>query len=116
MGVRAVETITASIIVSPLVGSGLPNLVGSDLGLLVLREAHEMKGGIAELDIDEGDSLEVMTDIQFITHAHPAVKLNSLLGDEAGGVTDLGFRARGQSRSVRLAGREAEIQMLGERN
>lgn len=44
---------------------------------------------IAELDIDRQNPLEIVTDIQFVTHSHAAVKLDGLLADEAGVVTDL---------------------------
>src|SRR5438270_4503806 len=75
-----------------------------------------MIGGIAELNIDGGDSLEVMTDVQLVPHANTAMKLDSLLGDETGSVADLRLRAGRQSGSMWLPCHEAKIQMLGKRN
>src|SRR5687767_13455154 len=78
----------------------------------LLRVSHQMIGRIAKLDVDGVYSLEVMTDVQFITHTHASVQLHGLLCDEARGVADLRLRARRQLRSIWLPSREAEVQML----
>jgi len=75
-----------------------------------------MIGRIAELHVDRGDPLEVMADIQFVAHAHAAMKLDGLLGDKARGIADLRFRAGRQFRTVRLSGREAQVQVLHKRD
>src|SRR6266404_344352 len=77
------------------------------------RVSQEMIGGIAELDVDGGDPLEVMTDIQFVAHAHAAVKLHRLLADKARSLAHLRFRAGCELRAARLVLGQREIQMLG---
>src|SRR5216684_4115969 len=113
MGVRAVETITASVIFTPLVGRDIGCHI---LNTLTPRIAHQMVSRITELDVDGGDPFEVMADVQFVAHAHAPVKLDSLLSDETRGIADLRFRAGRQFRSVRLVRYEAQIQMLSERD
>ena len=115
IGVRAVETITASVIVIPLVGYD-SRIAASDGHSALLRVPHQMIGRIAKLDVDGVYSLEVMTDVQFVAHAHASVQLHGLLCDEARGVADFRLRARRQFRSIWLPGREAEAQMLCERD
>src|SRR3954471_3252016 len=100
--VRAVETITASVAM-------LASLLCSRVELHVTQQ---VVSGIAELDVDGGDSLEVMADVQFVGHAHAAVQLNRLVGDELAGIADLRLGAGGEARDTALAGTEAKIEML----
>src|SRR5436309_8335118 len=93
MGVRAVETITASVnCLSPVKDVAFAWLHRKRSSAL-LRVSHQMIGGIAELDIDRAYSLEVVADVEFIAHAHASMQLHSLLGDEARGIADLGLGA-----------------------
>src|SRR6266481_9297856 len=85
----------------------------SDLsGGVDLRVAQHVKCGIAELDVDGGYSLEVVTDVELVAHAHAAVQLHRLVGDKPGRVADLRFGAGGEPRSARLVRGEAEVEML----
>src|SRR5437763_1935002 len=95
IGVRAVETITASVIISPLVGFD-SRIAASGARSALPRVPHQMIRGIAELDVDGAYSLEVMADVQFVAHAHAAMQLYGLLCDEPRGVADLRLRARRQ--------------------
>ncbi len=63
-------------------------------GRVELRVAQHVVGGIAELDVDGGNPLEVMADIELVGHAHAAVQLHGLIGDELAGIADLGLGAR----------------------
>src|SRR6266851_10365120 len=81
----------------------------------LLRVPHQMIGRIAKLDVDGAYSLEIMADVQFITHTHASMELYGLLCNEARGVADLRLCTRRQFRSIWLPSRQAEIQMLGER-
>src|SRR6266702_5201468 len=65
IGVRAVETITASVIVLPLVGYD-SRITASDGTSALLRVSHEMIGRVAKLGVDGAYSLEVMADVQFV--------------------------------------------------
>src|SRR5436305_13769080 len=58
-------------------------------GRVELGEPQHMKRGIAELDVDGRNSLEVMADVQFVGHAHAAMKLHRLVSDEPAGIADL---------------------------
>src|SRR5215216_2297021 len=62
IGVRAVETITASVMVIPFVGYD-SRIAASDATLALLRVPHQMIGRIAKLDVDGVYSLEVMADV-----------------------------------------------------
>ena len=73
-------------------------------GRVELRKPQHMKRGIAELDVDGGNPLEVMADIQFVGHAHAAVELHRLVGDEPAGITDLRLGAGSEPREAGLAG------------
>ena len=48
---------------------------------------------VAEKRIDDGQAFKVMTDVQLVGHAHPAVHLDRVLADETGALSDLRFRA-----------------------
>src|SRR5438445_11841137 len=87
---------------------------GKSSGLL--RVPHQMIGGVTELDVEGAYPLEVVADVQFIAHAHAAMQLHGLLCDKFGRVPNLGLRAGRQLRSIWLSGREAEVQMLRERD
>src|SRR6267142_1080339 len=56
--------------------------------LICACETHEMVGGVAELNIDGKDSLEVMADIKLVAYSHAAVKLHRLLADKPRGIAD----------------------------
>src|SRR6266702_5591772 len=75
-----------------LVGYG-GRITASDARSALLRVPHEMIGRIAKLDVDGVYSLEVMADVQFVTHTHASVQLHGLLCDEARGVADFRLRA-----------------------
>src|SRR6266702_3656862 len=92
IGVRAVETITASVISLPLVGYD-GRITASDAHSALLRVPHQMIGRIAKLDVDGVYSLEVMADVQFVSHTHASMQLHGLLCDEARGVADFRLRA-----------------------
>src|SRR6266702_810818 len=115
MGVRAVETITASVIVY-LWSARAVRFAALEGRLALLRVSHQMVGGVTELNVDGAYALEVMPDVQLVAHPHAPVKLHGLLCDKACGVSDLRLRAGRQFRSIWFLGGEAEIQMLGERN
>src|SRR5437764_15072152 len=116
MGVRAVETITASVnCLSPVKDAAFAWLHRKRSSAL-LRVSHQMIGGIAELDVDRAYSLEVMADVQFVAHAHAAMQLPGLLGVAARGIADLRLGAGRQLRPIRLPRRQTQVQMLGERN
>ena len=72
IGVRAVETITASVIVIPLVGYD-SRITVSDGHSALLRVSHQMIGRIAKLDVDGVYPLEVMANVQFVAHAHASM-------------------------------------------
>src|SRR5260221_14075458 len=72
IGVRAVETITASVIVTPLVGYDI-RITVSDGPSALLRVSHQMIGRIAKLDVDGVYSLEIMPDVQFVAHTHASM-------------------------------------------
>src|SRR5215216_4531708 len=61
IGVRAVETITASVMVIPLVGYD-SRIAASEGYSALLRVPHQMIGGIAKLDVDGVYPLEVVAD------------------------------------------------------
>lgn len=46
---------------------------------------------IAELGVDHRQALEVVADIEFVGHAHAAMKLHGLLADEAAVLTPPAF-------------------------
>src|SRR5258705_1967171 len=110
IGVRAVEMITASVIFYPRVGRDIDCHIGTTL--ILLRIPHQMIGGITVLNVDRRYPFEVMTDVQFVAHAHAAMKLHGLLGDKSCGIADFRFRSGSQFGSMRLSGREAHVQML----
>src|SRR5829696_1645581 len=110
MGVRAVETITASVIVHLRSGCG-SRFAGLEGQSALLRVPHQMVGGVTELNVDGAYSLEVMPDVQFVAHTHASVQLHGLLCDEARRVADFRLRAGRQFRSIWLPGCEAEAQM-----
>src|SRR5258706_16128684 len=74
-----------------------------------------MERGIAELDVDGRNPLEVMADIQFVGHAHAAVGLHRLVGNEPAGITDLRLGAGSEPRDIGVAGVQAETEMLHQR-
>ena len=115
IGVRAVETITASVIVVPLVGND-SRITASNAWSALLRVPHQMIGRIAKLDVDGVYPLEVMADVQFVAHSHASMQLHGLLCDEARRVAHFRLRAGRQFRSIWLPGCQAEAQMLGERD
>src|SRR5258708_29922040 len=101
MGVRAVEKITASVIV--YLWSGCGNRFAALEGdSALLRVPHQMIGGVAELDIDGAYSLEIVADVQLIAHAHTAMQLDGLLRDKACGIAHLRLGAGRQFRTIRF--------------
>src|SRR5258708_37729077 len=74
-----------------------------------------MKRGIAELDVEGGNSLEVMADIQFVGHAHAAMELHRLVGNEPAGITDLRLGAGSEPGETGLICTKAEAEVLHQR-
>src|ERR1700723_1830526 len=96
---RAVETITASVL-----------MLASPSGRrFELRKPQHVERGIAELDVDGRNPLEVMADIQFIRHAHAAMELHRLVGDKLAGIADLRLDARGKPRKGRVFAGKVEF-------
>ena len=51
--------------------------------------ALQVEVHIAELGVDHGQALEVVTDAEFVGHAHATMQLHGLLAHEAAGLADL---------------------------
>ena len=51
-----------------------------------------MKVRVAKQRVDNGQALEVMTNVQLFGHAHAAVQLHSVLAHELTGLTNLNLK------------------------
>ena len=67
------------------------------------RVALQVMVDIAVERIEHGQPLEVMADIEFVGHAHAAMKLHRLLADEAAGLADLHLGRRGRLLALDIA-------------
>src|SRR5689334_1940231 len=70
---------------------------------------------VTKLDVDGQNTFEIMADIQFVAHAHAAMKLNRLLTDKARGFADLGLSTRREFRCMPVPISDSQSEVLGQR-
>src|SRR5262249_17973298 len=73
-----------------------------------LREPLQVMVGRAEERVDDGETLEIVTDIELIGHSHAAMDLHRLLPDKAPRLADLRLRGRSGTRALGIAFAESE--------